>query len=430
MGLARLWAAIAAPWSSCRWMDAAVVMTSEDPKWPPLLGVGGNDGRLDFSANYMKHVMTVMDDDGRPAAQAGLWLASALFGDTVSGLSDGAIGQFNPGMAGGPNTGAGFDGSSRVNPWDFILAMEGALTFAAAGTHRFGTQMEGVSYPFTVKTVAVGNGGLAESDEGADRAAEMWLPTWAAPATFPEIRRIFEEGRAEAFRRRAEDALDFAAACASFGVDRGISEFHRYAFLNRAGKSYFAVPVGQIRVEPRSHINLLAEVREWIRWARRFAAGKESSAAFNRALRDVEDAAFALSQSNRSQRVNGLLERLGAIEQTVGTSRSARGKLLPIYLSDQWVTKSEADWAFRIALGIATLYPDGVRKNIAPVVNDGKKRWQWATEPGPDVVWSGSISGSPSSNPAQAIGLGWPPNRGVACAGVSGNSRTVMHAAP
>lgn len=373
-----------------RWMDAAVVMTSDEPKWPPLLGVGGNDGRLDFSANYMKHVMTVMDDHGKPAPEAGRWLRNALFGETVRDLSDGAIGQFNPGMAGGPNTVAGFDGDSRVNPWDFILAMEGALTFAAAGTHRLGTQTERVSYPFTVQAVAAGNGGLAQADEGADRAAEMWLPLWQAPATFAEIRRVFEEGRAEAFRRRAEDALDFAAACASFGVDRGISEFHRYAFLNRAGKSYFAVPIGQVRVEPRSHVNLLGDVRDWIRWARRFAAGKESSAQFNRALRDLEDAAFDLSQSDRAESVNQLLGRLGAIEQTVSVSKSARGKLPPVHLSDRWVEKAEMSWAFRIALSIATLHPEGVRKNISPVMRSNGQRWLWANEPGPDVVWLGS----------------------------------------
>lgn len=373
-----------------RWMDAAVLMTSEEPKWPPLLGVGGNDGRLDFSANYMKHVMTIMDGHGRPSQEAERWLTSALFGHAVSGLSDGAIGQFNPGLAGGPNTNTGFDGASRVNPWDFILAMEGALTFAAAGTHRFGTQRERVSYPFTVQTVAAGHGGLADADEEGERTAEMWLPTWPAPATFAEIRRIFEEGRVEAFRRRAEDALDFAAACASFGVDRGISAFHRYAFLKRAGKSYFAVPVGQVTVQPRSQVNLLADIREWIRGARRFAAGKESSIQFKRALRQVEDAAFALSQSNRPASVNQLLERLGSMEQIVGASKAARSKLPPLSLSDQWVTKAEATWAFRIALAVATLGPNGIRQNISPLVQpNDSKRWQWAAEPGPDVVWSG-----------------------------------------
>src|SRR5690606_16805648 len=33
------------------WFDASVLLTGDSPQYPPLLGTGGNDGRLDFTNN-------------------------------------------------------------------------------------------------------------------------------------------------------------------------------------------------------------------------------------------------------------------------------------------------------------------------------------------------------------------------------------------
>ncbi|MEA3559389.1 MAG: type I-U CRISPR-associated protein Csx17, partial [Candidatus Thermoplasmatota archaeon] len=41
---------------SLEWLDAAYVLTDNGPRYPPLLGTGGNDGRLDFSNNFMKNI--------------------------------------------------------------------------------------------------------------------------------------------------------------------------------------------------------------------------------------------------------------------------------------------------------------------------------------------------------------------------------------
>ena len=46
------------------------------------------------------------------------------------------IGQFFPGAAGGANATSGFDAASAVNPWDFVLMIEGALLFAATSVKR------------------------------------------------------------------------------------------------------------------------------------------------------------------------------------------------------------------------------------------------------------------------------------------------------
>ena len=43
------------------WIDAAVVLTGDDVVFPPLLGTGGNDGRLDFSTNFHQCLLDVID---------------------------------------------------------------------------------------------------------------------------------------------------------------------------------------------------------------------------------------------------------------------------------------------------------------------------------------------------------------------------------
>jgi CRISPR-associated protein Csx17 len=41
------------------WLDASVLLTEENPKYPPLLGTGGNDGRLDFTNNFMQRLVAL-----------------------------------------------------------------------------------------------------------------------------------------------------------------------------------------------------------------------------------------------------------------------------------------------------------------------------------------------------------------------------------
>lgn len=47
------------------WMDSALVLQEEGQAFPPLLGTGGNDGRLDFTQNFMQRLV----DLGIPQSQ-------------------------------------------------------------------------------------------------------------------------------------------------------------------------------------------------------------------------------------------------------------------------------------------------------------------------------------------------------------------------
>lgn len=246
------------PDEALAWLDAAVVLTQERPSYPPLLGTGGNDGRLDFSNNQMKRLTSLINPvNGEPRDGAERFLRASLFGDPVMGLADEAIGQFFPSAAGGVNASTGFDGKSQVNPWDYVLMLEGALLFAASAARRLQDQSAAhLSAPFTVRTVAGGYGSSAPQDEAKSRA-EIWLPLWEQPISLPELRHLFSEGRARVGSRLAATGLDFARAAANLGVDRGLTAFQRVGFQERNGQAYFALTLGRFEVVRNPQASLI-----------------------------------------------------------------------------------------------------------------------------------------------------------------------------
>ena len=51
------------PEKALDWLDAVLVLSQDGPKFPPLLGTGGNDGRLEFTNNFMQRITDVMESD-------------------------------------------------------------------------------------------------------------------------------------------------------------------------------------------------------------------------------------------------------------------------------------------------------------------------------------------------------------------------------
>lgn len=113
------------PDASVAWVDAAVVLTSDEPRFPPLLGSGGNDGHFDFSVNFIHRLADVLClRSGRRVPRridSQRWLAAALCGDSLVAGVKATVGQFDPGSAGGANSSPTGDAPSVVNPWDFVL---------------------------------------------------------------------------------------------------------------------------------------------------------------------------------------------------------------------------------------------------------------------------------------------------------------------
>lgn len=343
------------------WLDAALVVTTEQTQFPPLLGTGGNDGNLDFTSNFMQRLIDVIGtEDGSLPSQSSDWLHTSLFGMPAPGLVKSNIGQFSPGQAGGPNASNGFDGHSATNPWDFVLMIEGALPFAAAAVRRNADDTFGVlSYPFTVRAVGAGFGSLGGSDAAAARG-ELWMPLWDQPATYAEIRALLAEGRVALGKKPARDALDFIRAVHHLGGYRGIRSFQRYGLLMRSGKAYLATPLERVEVTDEPSGNILDELdqHDWLAQFRRFAQGDNVANRFLSLRRRLETAFFDLSGQHPSANdVQSVLMLLGEIQSALASSKKAIESVPPVpRLSERWVQLADDRMpAFRLVCALAGL---------------------------------------------------------------------------
>ncbi len=391
------------PEEALAWLDCAYVLTDAGAKFPPLLGTGGNDGRLEFTNNFMQRLTEVFDPDGNPTKGSANWLQSALFNKNTDQTAYGApIGQFFPGGAGGFNSGPGFVGRGMVNPWDYILMMEGAILFAAASVKRLGATGDGtLVYPFCVRQAGVGYGSASASDE-TDARCEMWMPLWERPANLAELQALLSEGRAQVNGRAARTGVDFMRAAVSLGVDRGIVGFQRYGFQVRNGLAYFATPLDRVTVRRNEKVDLLAHVEKWLDRFRSKAASTnpEPPSSVATSLRVLEDAIFGLCRSDEPAKVQQLLIALGRCEKAMArSSRWSRESafLKPITgLSTRWLHEAYTDSAeFRLACALATTagrYGKDwlpLRAHLEPVSGGiGSKTWfNWLDVDSNDVLW-------------------------------------------
>lgn len=372
------------------WFDAAVMLTTEKPEYPPLLGTGGNDGRLDFTNNFMQRISELLDStDGNPTPKSYVWLSGALSGEAVHGLVTKAIGQFSPGNAGGPNATTGFDTDSLMNPWDFVLMLEGALLFAGAATRRMESADASIlSYPFTVRTTGSGAGCGNVADEAPSRA-EIWMPLWNKAISAQELRLLLAEGRVTVGRRAARDGLDFARAVGGYGVDRGISCFQRYAFLMRSGKAYLATPLARIKVFRNPQVDLVTHLDrgQWLERLRRFARDKNAPGSIQQVVRRLEDAIFSLTQGGGRAALQSILVLLGQIQQTSASSAKAREAIAPVpVIGTEWAMEADDNSnEFRLACALAGLTE--MRGNLFPLkANKGRIEWDVGSS---QAIWGG-----------------------------------------
>lgn len=378
------------PDSALLWLDAAVMLTTEKPTYPPLLGTGGNDGRLDFTNNFMQRIIELFDPlEGKPTQKSSIWLAGALNGESAHGLVPKAIGQFSPGNAGGPNATTGFDTDSLINPWDFVLMLEGALLFAGTATRRMESSDSSVlSYPFTVRTAGTGTGCSNIADESPSRA-EIWMPLWNKTIKTQELRILLSEGRVTVGRRAARDGLDFARAVSGYGVDRGVSSFQRYAFLMRSGKAYLATPLSRINVRRNPQADLVTQLdrNQWLERLRRFARDKNAPGRIQQLVRRLEDGIFSLTQRGDRAALQNILILLGKIQQACANSAKTREAVAPVpVLGAEWAMDADDNsHEFRLACALAGLVE--MRANLLPLQwSKGKFEWDVGSS---QAVWGG-----------------------------------------
>ena len=381
------------------WLDATYMLLDTETKYPPLLGTGGNEGSGSYMSGFAQQVVSVIVHRDWDHA-----LRPALFGLPECQLASSQTpGHFSPEAAGGPNAASACEGSVVTNPWDYLLLLEGTLLFAAACVKRMEQRDGGaLGYPFCARPAGVGYGSAAASDEGNTRA-EMWLPLWSRPCTASELSALFCEGRAQVGSRTARNGIDFARALAALGTDRGIAEFQRYAFQQRNGLSYFAVPLGRFKVQPQPQVNLLETIDEWLDSFRRAASSGNAPSAAGRALRRLETAILELCQQKAPTRLQAVLVALGEAEAVLAVSAKWRAEAyqrpVPL-LTPQWLTECDDGTSeFRLAASLAGLYSPTVgdlRQHLEPVeikgrLTEGGRRWvDWTqtSDSGCNVVWN------------------------------------------
>ncbi|MCG8420410.1 MAG: type I-U CRISPR-associated protein Csx17, partial [Proteobacteria bacterium] len=331
-------------------------------RFPALLGTGGNDGRLDFTNNQMQRLVGLFSpDSGEPGANAEPLLRAALFGDHAAGLiSKAAIGQFAPGAAGGANASTGFGGDSLINPWDFVLMLEGAVLLRVAAVRRLNSDdLPQASAPFAVRSQAGGYASASAADESA--RGEQWMPLWNAPATLAEVRTLFAEGRLQSGRRPAQRAVDAARAVARLGAARGVRTFVRFGFIERNGQANLAVPLGHWQVGPQPHVHLLDEIDPWVESLRRASRAIGAPASLATDVRIIEQAMLLVcKEGGRTDRWAGLLGALGRAEDNLlarPKSTFSQGlQPLPV-LSTGWLDAADDGTAeVRLAAALASQY--------------------------------------------------------------------------
>lgn len=368
------------------WMDAAMVLSPEgEPTWPALLGTGGNDGRLDFTNTAMQRLRDLFDlasagGEATPAAQ--MLLKTALFETPSAALLDAAVGQFLPGSAGGANGTTGPGGESQVNPWDFVLMLEGAIAFRGQSTRRLGARGDmRAAIPFAVAAQPIGYGTRGTEK---DARGEQWMPLWERPASWQDLSALLGEGRAQVGRSSARRPLDFARAIARLGVARGLTGFVRYGYLERNGQSNLAVPLGRLDVAARPRARLIDEIGGWIDRLQREAS--DAPARFTVSVGVLADAVFdVLTREAEPARWQSVLAAVDAVQRVQASGTNFRVGPCP-RLSAGWLAAAEdhsSEWRLGLALGSAARgYKDGrpldsVRAHALPF--DPKKGWRYAT---------------------------------------------------
>ncbi len=387
-----------------RWIDAIGTLAADDPTWAPLFGAGGADGRMEFTRVFAECLLEVLEPGGGRGRGAGRTrsagaLHAALFEDQAPGSTIKATGGLlHPSSVDAPNAATGFVGEKRLNPWDYVLLVEGAVLLAGAVSRRFGVALPArAAFPFTVE--AAGGGHAAPGDEPS--RGELWLPLWHRPMALVELVHLFREARAEWRGRPAATAADMARAIVSLGVDRGLSAFVRFGVQGRAGRSFLAVGLGRWPVTVRPEIELLGELDEFLGALRRIRRDARRDVP-----RSVTDAVRRLDTSILQYAALGGRDRLLEVLLSVTEAELAlagrpglrpRGFPRPLRgLSGRWVTAcDDGSVEFELAAAVASLRPAGdpdgpgeFRAHVEPVVRAGPA-WTWAEGIQHAVVWTG-----------------------------------------
>lgn len=379
--------------AALEWLDAAVIAgctrEEESLAYPPILGTGGNDGRLDFAVNFAGRVLDVIGPK-RDRTQNRSLLEAALLGTHDAKLHrDLAIGQYSPLNAGGSNGGNGFEAFSLVNAWEYVLIIEGAICFSAAAGRRFPLSARTPTAPFSFQGATTA--GYASASAAEPIRAELWLPRWTGAASFDSVRAMLRAGRLEINLtddhrtgvRQANSALEAAHAAISYGTSHGIDQFQRVLLAERNGRSYVAAPVGEVIV--RGDAGVAALSREAVLWLSRLRPdklGASARIALDRYARAI--LSYGRSSDLRERRLQEVIAAIGELDRLISTTTPEKLSPLPflpnVLLKHLDDGSPEHDLARAIcATGIGTEnIAKRIRFNLSNIVMGSDKRLKYA----------------------------------------------------
>lgn len=418
-----------------KWLDAVGLSTSRSktddvPRWFRILASGGGEASGQYIVNHQQRLKTVLLDDEEQSRRQ---LEASLFSENRAGaLEIGVLSaMYYPAYVKNWNSTQDFlpDGQRFVNPWDFILLLEGTLVWSLAATKRKGVAKERASFPFYCRGSFGGSATIGPKEvEGAEQSianGELWCPVWEGPTTLTEIERIFGEGRIQAGDRPATRSLDFALAMRGLGVDRGIRAFHRYTLLERSGSgrqtTLLAVPSGNFVPENEPDLLLVAKLRSFAEDVTNNLCANAQQPRRLLNARVAFEQAWYTATTQRTDPSAALLElvvTVGRLMTELGTNSTKPGSvklkqgentveraIMPIRsLDPSWHNRTAGaqDTHYRLARAIAGIAAWGessepnrpaveaIRSNLLPVRRRGRA-WQW-DETNRSAVWSRGAS--------------------------------------
>ena len=332
---------------------SAIIEVNEEIKYPSLWGSGGNDGAIDYTGRFFENVRAITEPKDK--SNMTMLLDNAMRGELSIGLlskAAGKVGQFLPSGAGGANitTGPGSQNDTHLNPWDFVLMLEGAVLFTVRSTKRLDSkQLNRVSAPFAVQSHATGYAtpGMEKSQRG-----EQWLPLWEKPTTLFEVAELLSEGRLQLGRQTANRPIDAARAISRLGVARGIDSFVRFGYLERNGQSNLAVPLGRIRVQQHPRAYLVDDLATWLDRLQRNARDKNAPARLGHCERMLADSVLsALTHDDSPDRWQAVLRNAVDLESLQATGSGINAGPIPP-LRVEWVNAID-DGSPEVRLAVA-----------------------------------------------------------------------------
>ncbi|QTI68154.1 type I-G CRISPR-associated protein Cas8g1/Csx17 [Gordonia polyisoprenivorans] len=349
--------------------SAVVVLGNDDLAFPPLLGSGGNDGRLEFSSNYHQRLLDVLPTDAKAERSSLGWAQDALAGTSREKLVKASVGQFDPGTAGTPNSSAYGAAPAVVNPWLFVLMVEGATLFEAGPARRISAQSsvdKGAAMTFMTRGSSAG---FDSGSDDEDIRGEVWLPWWHHWLRWPAIQRIFVEGRATWRGKTATRSGDMYLAVGTQGVSAVVSEFDRFSIAKRNGLAFSAIRADAVGVDDDQLLRVVALVEDW---PQRLSGRTGLPGTVTEELRRFDSARVDLVRTkSRAEQVGQLqllLSSLTRLEVAVGRSRTAKESVRPrattrgsgqemleILRAAELLDALTVIPEFRLALGLASL---------------------------------------------------------------------------